>query len=310
MDFAKERVSAHNNWPLKNAFKAEAMFEKKLLTDGAQVPFQPIKIEAGKDPDYQRCVGHLLDALDELPHRPDYAFDHFFRTIDIAGSPLFLGKGLKGICQKLSDSLLAADRANWEEIIDKLCAAIPLRTYELLAKRLLAAPPTDSSGGNEALYKRATAAFGSSFHTAFIQKFTRDSGGQLIVDPTNATRQNAAKLLKLYMSGKKGTRLKAASDPALDLTKQQNVPSHRRRSEVLLSLLLFTLRNERAHGNTISPFRTSKATLERYQSYYFIMLASYVYALGLLHIRFNCAVPGAILAGLQGNIDMQRAFFD
>ncbi len=308
MNFSNERVSSHNDWPTELRFKAEDAFHKLILEHNSKAPFEPIKLTFSDDPDYQRCIGHLLDALDQMPSRPDYAFDHFFRIIDIVGTSIPIGKGIRGVVQGASQRLLLDDRPSWEQIIDALCAAMPLRTHEFLAKRLLSAsllPP-----GKEGLHKRALHTLGSNFHPALIAKYTTDAFGHPISDDSKFDWANAGKLLKLYLSGKPGTRTKVASSQALDLSKSSNVPDHARRSEVLTSLLLFQIRNERAHGAVISPFRTSKATISRYQSYYFSMLVSYVYALGLMNLKFRCISPSDILSGCRKNIQTQRYFFN
>jgi hypothetical protein len=308
MNFSNERILAHNDWPTDIRFKAEDAFRNRLLGRDSRAPFEPMQLTFSDDPDYQRCIGHLLDALDQIPSRPDYAFDHFFRIIDIVGTSIPIGKGIRGVVQGVAQSLLVDDRASWEQIIDALCTAMPLRTHEFLAKRLLSAsllPP-----GKEGLHKRALHTLGSNFYPALITKYTTDKSGYLITDESKFDWASAGKLLKLYLSGKPGTRTKAASTQALDLTKPSNVPDHRRRSEVLTSLLLFQVRNERAHGAVISPFRTSKATIVRYQSYYFSMLISYIYALGIMNLKFKCIAPPELLAGCLKNIQAQRDFFD
>lgn len=308
LNFSNERVDAHNFWPKKGNFKGEQMFAARLSQKDGLAPFRAIAIGHNDDAEYQRCVGHLLDALDQIPNRPDYAFDHFFRIIDVAGSSLIPTNGIKGVVQGASSALLLEDKEAWEQIIDVLCAHMPLRTYEFLAKRLINLSDTGSEE-HKRLHKRSVHTLGSKFFNAFSAKYALDINGNFIANAAEENRANAAKLLKLYMSGKPGTRLKTASDPALDLTKQPNVPNFARRSEVLASLLLFTIRNERAHGSVISPFRTSKSTLGRYESYYFIMLLAYTFALGILSLRFKCISLPNILTGLQENIEVQKAFF-
>lgn len=304
MNYAKERIKAHNNWPEKRPFKAEQAFEDALKRfDG--VPFKPVALADNENPEYQRCVGHLLDALEAMPRRPDIAFDACFRVIDHIGAPLFPKKGLTGVAQGLPSRLQAADTSNWQAIVDHLTQSMPLRTLEYLAKRLLHAPTN-----NEYLHKRAAHAFGASFYGEFLNKFAPAApAGQPPMPIADETIKKASLLLKLYLSGKKGTGSNATFHSALDLTKQSNVPDLRRRTEVLLSLLLFMTRNERAHGNTISPFRTSKATISRYQSYYFIMIVGYVFSLSLLHLQFQVCDFEKILLGCIENTELQRRFF-
>ena len=308
MNFARARIEAHNQWPKITQFQGEEKFARQLSLNGGVAPFQPIPISTNDDHEYQRCVGHFLDALDQIPNRPDYAFDHFYRVIDKGGSALFPDQGNKGIAQGLGKKFLAHNRLLWESVIDSLCISMPLRTLEFLAKRVLAAEPL-APEPNKALHNRAQNAFGQRFHSAFIRKYTCNELGFPIADAANASRTDAAKLLKLYMSGKAGTRTKTGVDPALDLTAPTNVPDHARRFEVMLSLLLFTIRNERAHGITISPFRTSKSSIDRYESYYYTMLLAYVVSLGVLEFRFSCVTPSDLLDGCITNIQIQKSFF-
>lgn len=309
MNFKKERVNSHNNWPNISAFKAEAAFSNRLIAQAGKTPFEPIPVGQDTNADFQRCVSHFLDGLDALPRRPDYLFDHSFRVIDLVGSTLFPKKGIKGIVQGLGNSLLKSGQADWEAITDLLGQAIPIRTCELLAKRILTATDPQNKD-HKAMSERASNCLGAQRYAEFIDKFTSTSGAPPTTFVSSKNIQDAGSFIKLYLSGVQGTRTKAASHATLDLTKKANLPTHNNRIELLLSVLLFTLRNERAHGDAISPFRTSKATLERYQSYYFITLTSYVFALGSMQLKqWKGVSSGAIRTGCAANISLQQAFF-
>ncbi|MCP1244435.1 hypothetical protein NKW54_00565 [Acetobacter cerevisiae] len=308
MNFSEQRVNFHNEWPVKSTFKAEIHFAQRLSEKEQEAPFKPIPIGQNEDADYQRCVGHLLDALDQLPYRPDHAFDHFFRIIDKAGSYFYPRKGISGIAQGISEKLFNKNNREWENIIDIICNEMPLRVYELLSKRLLSASLLQYKD-SVALNKRAQKVLGKNLYSAFVEKYTKNCDGTIIEDAINKNYKKAASLLKLYMSGKPGTKRRNISNKYLDFTNEKNCPNCVQRSEVILSLLLFTIRNERFHGNIISQFRTSKANLERYESYYYTMLLSYVYALSILNLRFDCVSFHAILNGSKENIFLQKEFF-
>ncbi|KQW82041.1 hypothetical protein [Ensifer sp. Root127] len=305
MNFSQERVRSHNGWPEIKTFKAEVAYKGLLAKSNYLAPFEPIMISENVDPHYQRCVGHLLDALDVMPNRPDVAFDNLFRIIDFGGQQI-IGpkKGVTGAVQKLPAKLMQIGGPDWEDTIDALISAMPLRLLEYLAKRIL--EPTAASSG---LPNRARHSFGDTFYDAFMAKYAFDATGTRLSPVPTENVKNAAKLLKLYLSGKVGTRARSASNAGLDLTKPKNVPDLRRRTEVILSLLLYTVRNERAHGATISPFRTSKATVQRYESFYFIMLAGYIFALGILQTKYGGCEFSKIFEGCKANIALQRSFF-
>ncbi|MBX6507909.1 hypothetical protein BTW15_21950 [Pseudomonas syringae pv. tomato] len=314
MDFKGRRVEAHNNWPEMTEFRAEIEFKDKLSKLNSLLPFKPIPLGSNGDPDYQRCVGHLIDGLDALPQRPDYFFDHCFKVIDLSKEAVASKTGIRGVMEKLPGALLKIDHTQWESIVDCLATAIPRVTVDFLAKRLLEAPGILDSQNK--LKERATKCLGENFYSAYCGKYlnpiiesgkTERDGKRPFTFHENITK--AGSLLRLYLSGKAGSRIEAATVAALDI---RNTPiKAEKRMQVLLSLLLFTIRNERAHGNVISPFRTSKAKFERYESYYYIMLVAYVFALGSLIVRFpnNSVSSEQVLKGCIENIELQKGFF-
>ncbi len=307
MNFKGQRIDAHNNWPAKTNFRAETAFQGKLTSRQDEIPFTPILISQNGDDGYQRCVGHLIDGLDALPNRPDYFFDHCFKVLDLAQAKVAPSCGIRGVMEKLPTELLTLDTHTWTQVTGELGKAIPRVTVDFLAKRLLHAFVGKGKQHKE-LRERAEACMGHAFYTAFCTKFVTATNGQPLANFSRNIPM-AGSLLRLYLSGKPGTRKKKASAPILDV--RLNPASAPKRMQVLLSLLIFTIRNERTHGAVISPFRTSKAKLERYESYYFLMLVAYLYALGTLSLRFpNNSVSGAeILAGCTANLMQQSSFF-
>lgn len=307
MDFKGRRVVAHNVWPVATEFRAEAEFKNKIASQNGLAPFKTIALATNSNPAYQRCVGHLIDGLDAMPNRPDYLFDHCVKVMDLAQRHLAQGKGLRGVMENLPAALLAQDSTSWEEIAKQLGQAIPRVTVDFLAKRLLQAYLGQGEKPNQ-LKDRAETAMGQALYNAFCKKYSTDSSGNTLQDfGVNIPR--AGSFLRLYLSGEPGTRKKKASAAVLNLT--TNAIPAQTRMQVILSLLLFTVRNERAHGAVISPFRTSKANQERYESYYYLMLTAYVFALGTLVLRFpgKSVTSPDILAGCLDNLVLQQSFF-
>jgi hypothetical protein len=307
MDFKGRRVVAHNVWPEATEFRAEAEFKDKISSQDGLAPFKTIALDTNSNPAYQRCVGHFIDGLDAMPNRPDYLFDHCVKVLDLAQRHLAQGKGLRGVMESLPAALLAKDSNSWEEIANQLGQAIPRVTVDFLAKRLLQAYLGQGEKPQQ-LRDRAETAMGQALYNAFCKKYSTDSSGNTLQD-FGVNIPKAGSFLRLYLSGEPGTRKKKASASVLNLTK--NAIPAQTRMQVILSLLLFTARNERAHGAVISPFRTSKANLERYESYYYLMLVAYIFALGTLALRFpeKSVDWSAILAGCQDNLILQKAFF-
>lgn len=310
MDFKKERVNFHNNFPETILFKAEIQFNEKLKKANGIIPFVPVKLGYDNDPLFQTYVGHLVDGMGSLPFRPDYMFDHCFKVIDDGGSKFFPKKGIKGVVQGLGNELLKQSKRDWECIVNSLGKYIPLMTCRFITKRLCEAYYLKDLN-SKALSDRASKCFGVAFYNEFIQRFALDDNGKQTGIISTERIEKGGSFLKLYLSGNKATKRNGkASGQFLDLTKDCNIPTANQRIELLLSLLLFNMRNERSHGAVLSPFRTSKSSIERYQSYYFAMLCSYTFCLGVLSLS-NYALLNSdkIKLCVDDNIDLQKVFF-
>lgn len=309
VDFKKARIEAHNNWPQIGDFKAEKAFRDLLSAKGDIPPFKTITLGHGSGKDYQIYVGHYVDGLEALPYRPDFLFDQSFKVVDNGAKILFPNLGIKGIAQGLAAKLLVLAPVEWQNITDELGRNMPLATFRYIVKRICSA-----HGGTDRLSKqfqeRATNCFKSKFYNDFVDKFSRDDSGALSNFPSSKNIEKGASFLKLYMSGKVGTRTKAATHINLDLTQPNNLPSLPQRIEFIMSLLLFNMRNEHAHGAVASPFRSSKASLDRYESYYFSMLAAYIFSLGVLCLRNLGNINGTQIENCcSENVALLNSFF-
>lgn len=310
MDFKKSRVDAHNQWPNVVKFNAIVAFEERLRACAA--PFSPVLIGHDSDVEYQKYVGHLIDGVESLPHRPDYMFDHCFKIIDQIGKIYFQGKGIKGTCQGIYTKISAAQNQQWTTIIDLLCQNIPTTVLYWLSKRLFdAAKLTDAEA--KQLAKRVDECTKGNNFLAFLgKKFFYDAAGGCFYSAFPEQNKNKIiSFLRIYLSGSVATNHPQMSTPSpLDLTQPKNILTTEQRAEVLLSWVLFVARNERAHGKIISPFRTSHASLERYQSYYYMMLVCYIFAIGAIQTTGKGGITTQqIMTVCQDNINSQCSFF-
>lgn len=283
LDFKIARLNAYHQWPQSTKFKAEQKFDSCLEKNNNKVPFEVARLEKPSDNKQSIYIGHYLDGLEALPRRPDYMFDHCFRVIDSSSKIRYARKGLKGTAQGLGKELVKSAPAHWKVITDSLCHNLPAPTLMYIVKRMCEsyAPQNDTS---KQLHGRVVDCTGKDFYDEFIKKFSIDESGNITPTPSGKLLQSASSFMRLYLSGAVGTKKRQNIAQDLDLTNPKNVPSDASRIEFLLSIWLFTMRNERAHGSALSPFKTSKSSLERYESYYFAMLASYIFSLGALSL--------------------------
>lgn len=309
MDFNKARLNSYHQWPQSTKFKAEQKFDLSLEKNNNKVPFEIAKLGKPSDNNQSIYIGHYLDGLEALPRRPDYMFDHCFRVIDSSSQVRYRKKGLKGVVQNLGKELIKSSPAQWKGITDKLCKNLPAPTLMYIVKRMCESyvPQNDAS---KQFYGRVVDCIGKEFYDEFIKKFSIDESKKIIPIPSGKALQSASSFMRLYLSGTTGTKKRQNIAPELDLTNPTNVPSDPSRIEFLLSIWLFTMRNERAHGSALSPFKTSKASLERYESYYFAMLACYIFSLGAMSLSAPHMIKAQeIESCCLTNIEMQNFFF-
>lgn len=308
MNFQKTRVDIHNNYPEKILFKAELAFKKRLEDKGLNVVFSPIKLQYDEDASFQVYLTHYIDGLNALPFRPDQTFDNNFKVIDDAGRTLFQKSGTKNILEGLSHKLSINHNPDWQKIVDILTENIPLMTCRYITKNIFEAHKDNGFDGCK-LKGRIEGCLGKIQYKQLIEQFPAMPSSES--SPTSLEHlKSASSFIKLYLKGKKTNRSKKTYPSRLDLSKAQNVLSHAKRFDILISLLLYTMRNERAHGASISPFITSKSNFERYESYYFAMLCSYIFSLGVLSLRGFAGLNSSnILDCCIKNIEIQKIFF-
>lgn len=290
MNFKEERILIHNNFPMKKEFKAEILFRERLEFFENKAPFKTIELIHNNhdlnNKDFQISIGHLIDGLEALPYRPDYMFDHCFRILDESGGMFYNEKGIKGVVQNLGAKLLTQSNNYWREIIDLLTKNVPLMTCRYLALKIISSKECVSKEDKE-INKRVIDCIGEDLYNDFCENFKECNRNNIKSDESEKNAEkinNAASFLRQLLRGTKASK-KSSHNNKLDLTKENNLLSYQKRAEIILSLLLFTMRNERTHGSKLTPFKTSNSSLERYESYYYAMLSSYIFSLGVFELH-------------------------
>ena len=311
---SSKRIEYQNDWPTKIDFSAELEFQKKIEAAGGLAPFKTGKLTNVNSKDFHIYVGNLIDGLDALPHRPDYLFDHCFRIIDASSKTLTKKKKTTFAISEVNLNIFSTGKADWDQIADLMCKHMPTSTASYIATRLLDASLGKGTDAG-AIVARGEKCISSKRFTEATKKYTyaNYSGPGVAV---NKFASFIRLLLKTSTPLKKTT--KNSSSPSastsnfstLDLTKSANLLSKEDKIQFIITLLLFTMRNERQHGSSVSPFRTSKANLGRYASYYYAMICSYIIALGVVSTGFPKAISSsAILTNAQDNFAEFSKFF-
>lgn len=307
---SSQRIDHHNDWPKKIEFTAELEFQKKLAEFSGLAPFRTAKLLDVNTEEFHRYLGNLIDGLDALPQRPDYLFDHCFRIID-AGSKLLTGK--TKTTHAISEAYLnifSSDQNCWTDIVNSLCASLPKSSAEYIARRLLDASISKCADSN-AIADRARKCLGNPRFSDITKKYAYanygNSPGKVVSECASFLRLLLKTNIPLSAS-RKGA--KSSAYPNLDLSIQGNLLTPQEKLRFLMSVFLFTMRNERQHGSAVSPFRTSMASLKRYASYYYAMICAYTVSLGVISARARSSIDAqTISTNVSSNLDEFKKFF-
>lgn len=291
------RIKSHNAWPLITVSHAEREFSELIDRLSPGLFLSPYQFTDGNvSSDFHRHLGMLIDSLEMLPSRPDHAFDICFRIVDELSQQL-TGKGT--ITDALSNlgSFVCNSRASknvWGEVINQLCRAMPPVSGRYLAQRLLDAIPL----AKDPLKSRATEILGIDLCTQLHKKYRENLvslPSTVELEKETATANNRAGELLCHLFSLRTAREPTTEHsiyPKLDLSVSSNLLNEAKAMSCLISLLAYTARNERVHGSSLSPFRSSKASLTTYASYYFQFHLIYAVAVGLMIESFpGCGSP-------------------
>lgn len=81
MNTKQLRVKYNNEWPNKFLFDVEKELVDKLKSLDLEV-INVVKLKENDDNNFQTYLGYLIDSLDMLPLRPDFAFDNIWKALD------------------------------------------------------------------------------------------------------------------------------------------------------------------------------------------------------------------------------------
>lgn len=280
------RIASHNNWPVITRTKAEADFIKLLDQKPKFQVLTPYQFSAVDDKDFHRHIGMLIDGLEMLPMRPDHAFDFFFRAVDELSQQMTGKTKITDAVEALGPRVCGnlATKESWKSFINVFSKKLPLPTAKFMAQRVLSA----YEDRTDPVRPRAERLLGKQRYGDFHQKFVGCHAGGGTKELAKGAN-NAGRFLKHLVSQRSVMNVANVETayPSLDLTDPRNIFDEPKALWAMMSLAAFTSRNERFHGSSLSPFRSSKASLSTYASYYFEMLFLYTLAVGLMIELFD-----------------------
>jgi hypothetical protein len=247
------------------------------LTENGLAPFVPLNYPYELDKEYHIYISYLIESLDVLPLKMDLSFDFSWKGLE-----LYMGKAYenhKG--QKTSNvsDLIKYSRShywyntlsnntNFLSSINRYIDLMPSQSYEYLGKRMFKDYTIVSPKSNP-LYTRIAMTNGSV--DTKIDDFLKDTFTKYgKPDNGDKTRKVGRLIYKLLI----GETIKL---PKFDnnLEENQYTLDLKERIDLIVNGLLYTYRNERFHGNTFSPFKSSKASIQTYSHAHYLFLWTY-----------------------------------
>ncbi|EXF24221.1 hypothetical protein BG28_07655 [Nesterenkonia sp. AN1] len=248
--------------------------------------FRPVPLRDSDSVKFHRQLSYLIDAFDALPERVDIAFDSTWKAFELASTEMANGN--------ITDRLKLLAEAIDVSVTNQLCASFPVQSCEYLFKRLVsdaAKPEADVRVANRV----------KGLDDARINQLLEHLRATYGDDSADSRRKGALLLRK------------ALRGDVLDLGPVSGFSlGALSRSRVLISLLLYTARNDRFHGESFSPFLSSAASLRTYTHPYFLFLASYYLLLCVWKVScsevLSCDAAG-MSASLEENINTATGLF-
>jgi len=306
-DFKMMRIEYINNWPNSEKFPHEKEYEALVNNfETGKKLFSPMSYSYSTDREYNIAISFMIDALDMLPNYPNFAFEFIFKAVDIYSEKLYatipqLTQRLQNLVDYEITNLFS--NTNFLKVVEKLFKEIPNSTCQYLYARLL-----DEYDESQTIYN---------------QKGKCKQIIGRIVKRGNDINQysNLAKILeyacKKYKydsdnyseSIRKGSRFifNIFTKDEMDIDGCIVELNTSDKLTLWINGVLFTMRNDRAHGDGISSFKSSLTSLKTYAHNYFCFLSVYI----LLSAMLEPTKVGneETLSNFTNNIESYRSLF-
>lgn len=307
-----KRIEYNNTWPdcgmwhgdiqieFDNWLKQQSLsqiFEVVKLSDSAQqVLYDNAKLN--------KLFSGILDIYDELPYRPDEAFDIAWRSLEIfmnhhrniawqadgdRTAPHLIMRTVKDLIMPLANK-----EKSVEDVFEGYLCNIPLSVLVFTILRCYIIHDLSINTQIKKVSERAEEVLTKDLYDDIKIQYKLEQD----VKPAVEVLRNAALLLQLILKGREVT-----------VNKHKYQLGIENRLEFLLSCVLYTSRCERFHGDYFSPFKSDRAGLDTYAFSYFLLSFCYIYLLALIHRHCELNGIGEICA-LDSILDAAKIMQD
>ncbi len=263
-NYKEKRINFINNWPNGDPFLIEKRYLELLNAykkSNQTALFKPLIMKVNDDEYYNKAISFLIDSLEMMPQYPNFAFEFLFKAFDTFSKSRYEDDNITIRIKKVIDNILINQisiSSHLEIAINNLLKSMPSKTLQFLYIRLFQTIPNQ-------VYKRIITDQDNKInhHRKTILDQIYAKYGCSYNNYSEGIRQGSRLLDKIFKQDSI-----ILNDNTINILKEDKL-------HLLISGILYTMRNDMMHGNSMSPSKSSKASLDVYKHSYFCFLATY-----------------------------------
>lgn len=221
-----------------------------------------------RNPELNKIHSCYLDFFEELPFRPDVGFDLLWRSLEslirLFNRDVWRNSSdnIQTIFKRISDETIASSLNGsyaYKMAAENLLRIIPISTCRFLFVRIFIEREIRTANQFPFIKDRAKSVLGEEVYDALVKRFLTEEG----IPKEN--HYQGARLLKKMLAGE-----------SFHIGEKDFTPLNlSTRLHAVISLVLYTSRCERFHGDNFSHFKSDRASIKTYGSWYWLLLSTY-----------------------------------
>ena len=258
-DYVNKRIDYINNWPNVVPFEAEKNYEKRcndFADQNGRHPLSLMKLWVDTDVTYNRAISHFIDSIDMMPYHPNFAFTFSFSALDCCVKEICSNSNTTICLKTVSDeiSILADQNNDVNSSLVALFSAIPVHATMYLYKCSCNFKPHNKA------YSRLTT---NSDNTENAYRKNIIDAIELKYGKDILNRKPALLYRKIFNSVDI-----VLNGATINITNSFRI-------HLLLSGIIYSLKNDSFHGASMLSTKSSQTTPKRYAMNYYCYIATY-----------------------------------
>lgn len=260
--------------------KEEEYFDKvSSFEQNIGTIFKTVRLKVLEDKDYNIVISFLIEALDELKKKPSHSFLFTFMALDYISRFVSSSSRITDRLNVIGEKVLLKHQNNFKMLNE----IIPLKSCKYMLKQL--------ENNNNSIQNRVENIGIKDLREGITNKFLKHD------DSYDKKAEIDRKKAYLYK--------RIISNDLKDTTYQIEFS---KRFNLILSIYLFSLRNDLSHGSVISDTKSSTTKLNTFASDYWAFMYTYYIVIALIENIWNLSFDD-YRKSIQINIEKYKELF-